>query len=60
MKKMKITQVKSKIGQTERQKKTLQALGLRKMHQSIVVEANPQIQGMIEKVRHLLEVEEVK
>lgn len=60
MKKMKITQVKSKIGQTGRQKKTLQALGLRKMHQSIVVEANPQIQGMIEKVRHLLEVEEVK
>ncbi|MDZ7741459.1 MAG: 50S ribosomal protein L30 [Bacteroidota bacterium] len=60
MKKLKITQVKSKIGHTERQKRTLQALGLRKMHQSIEVDANPQIQGMIEKVKHLLEVEEVK
>ncbi len=60
MKKLKITQVKSKIGHTERQKRTLQALGLRKMHQSIEVDATPQIQGMIEKVQHLLEVEEIK
>ncbi|MCF8229181.1 MAG: 50S ribosomal protein L30 [Bacteroidales bacterium] len=60
MKKLKVTQVKSKIGQSERQKRTLQALGLRKMHQSIELEATPQIQGMIDKVKHLLEVEEVK
>ncbi len=59
MAKIKITQVKSKIGSTERQKKTLQALGLRKMHHSVEVEGTPQILGMVTKVSHLLKVEKV-
>ncbi len=59
MAKIKITQVKSKIGSTERQKKTLEALGLKKLHSSVEVEATPQIKGMVNKVSHLLNVEEV-
>ena len=59
MKKVKIKQIKSGIGRTERQKRTLQALGLKRMHHEIEVEGTPQIMGMIEKVRHLLIVEEV-
>jgi large subunit ribosomal protein L30 len=60
MAKIKITQVKSEIGSTERQKKTLEALGLRKLHRTVEMEATPQIQGMVSKVSHLLTVEEVK
>lgn len=59
MAKIRITQVKSKIGSTERQKKTLQALGLRKLNSSVEVEATPQIKGMVNKLSHLLNVEEV-
>jgi large subunit ribosomal protein L30 len=59
MKKLKIKQIKSGIGQTWRQKQTLVALGLRKMQQEKEVEATPQILGMIEKVRHLVKVEEI-
>ncbi len=59
MKKVKIKQIKSGIGRPERQKRTLQALGLRRMHHSIEIEATPQIMGMIEKVKHLLAIEEV-
>lgn len=43
----------------ERQKKTLAALGLKKMHQSIEHEATPQIQGMVNAVKHLVKVEEI-
>jgi len=57
MTKIKITQVRSRIGSTPRQKKTLDALGLRKMHRTVEVEATPQILGMVEKVRHLVNVE---
>ncbi len=57
MAKIKITQIKSKIGSTARQKQNLEALGLRKMHQTVVHEDNPQIMGMINKVRHLVKVE---
>lgn len=60
MKKYKISQVKSSIGRPERQKKTLQALGLRKLHNPVVVTGTPQLLGMIEKVKHLLSVEEVQ
>ena len=60
MGKVKITQVKSKIKQPARQKKTLTALGLRKMNQVVEHDATPQILGMIAKVNHLLKVEEVK
>ncbi len=59
MAKIKITQVKSKIGSTQRQKRTLEALGLRKMHNSVEVEATPQILGMVTKVSHLLKVEKL-
>lgn len=60
MAKVKVTQVKSGIDRSERQKRTLLALGLRKMHQTVEHEATPQIQGMITKVAHLVKVEEVK
>ncbi|HEU4552613.1 MAG TPA: 50S ribosomal protein L30 [Chitinophaga sp.] len=60
MAKIKITQVKSGIDRPERQKLTLKALGLSKMHSSVEVEATPQIKGMVRKVDHLVKVEEVK
>lgn len=60
MAKVKVKQVKSKIDKPARQKKTLQALGLRKMNQVVEHEATPQILGMIAKVQHLVSVEEVK
>ena len=59
MKKIKITQVKSGIDRSERQKQTLIALGLKKLNASREVEATPQILGMIDKVAHLVKVEEI-
>jgi len=58
MKKIKVTQVKSIIDRPERQKRTMQALGLTKMHSTVEKEATPQILGMITKVNHLVKVEE--
>ena len=60
MGKIKVTQVKSRIGQTVRQKRTLDALGLRKMNQTVVLEGTPQVMGMVKKISHLLKVEEAK
>ena len=60
MAKIKITQIRSKIGSSERQKRTLDALGLRKIDASVKVEGTPQILGMVTKVRHLVTVEKVK
>ena len=60
MGKIKVTQVKSAIKRTVRQKRTLEALGLRKLHQTVEHEATPQVLGMVDKVAHLVEVEEVK
>jgi large subunit ribosomal protein L30 len=60
MSKIKITQVKSGIDRPERQKLTLKALGLKKMHATKEVEATPQILGMVRTVEHLVIVEEVK
>ena len=57
MAKIKITQVKSGIDRSYKQKLTLEALGLRKMHRSKEVEATPQILGMVKKVSHLVTVE---
>jgi large subunit ribosomal protein L30 len=57
MSKVKITLVKSPIDKTKRQKDTLKALGFRKMHQTVEHENNPQIQGMIRVVNHLIQVE---
>ena len=59
MKKIKITQVKSGIDRSERQKLTLKALGLNKLNASKEAEATPQILGMIRKVDHLVKVEEL-
>jgi len=59
MAKIKITQVKSGIDRSERQKLTLKALGLKKMHAAKEVEATPQILGMVNKVSHLVTVEEI-
>lgn len=57
-KKIKITLVRSPIGATERHKRTVRALGLRKMHQSVVAEDNAAVRGMVNSVTHLLKVEE--
>lgn len=60
MTKIRITQVRSKINRPERQKRTLQALGLRKMNQTIELEATPQVLGMVKKVSHLVKIEDNK
>jgi large subunit ribosomal protein L30 len=59
MTKLRITQIRSAINRPARQKKTLVALGLKKLNRSKEVEATPQILGMIEKVKHLVKVEEI-
>jgi len=59
MAKLKITQVKSSIGSTKRQKLTLEALGLKKLNRPVIHEATPQIVGMVNKMSHLISVEEV-
>ncbi|OSZ80310.1 50S ribosomal protein L30 [Chitinophagaceae bacterium IBVUCB2] len=59
MKKLKITLVKSPIDRSERQKLTVQALGLGKTNSTKEVVATPQVLGMIRKVDHLLKVEEI-
>lgn len=58
MAKIKITQVKSVIDRPKRQKATMRALGFLKMNQTIVHEGTPQILGMVDKVRHLITIEE--
>ena len=58
-KKLRIKQVRSKIGHPIDQKRTLEALGLRKINHERTVVATPQILGMIEKVKHLITVEEI-
>ena len=59
MAKIKIKKVRSEINRPERQKRTLLALGLRKINQTVEVEATPQILGMVNKVKHLVDVEEI-
>jgi large subunit ribosomal protein L30 len=58
MTKIKVTQIRSRIGSSSRQKKTLDALGLRKMNKTVELEGSPQILGMVNKVKHLVKVEE--
>ena len=57
--KLKITQVKSIIGRPESQKLTIRALGLKRLNQSVIHDDRPEIKGMINKVIHLLKVEEL-
>ncbi len=59
MGKIKITQVKSSIDRSKRQKATLEALGLRKINHSVEHDTSPQIIGMVNKVQHLVKVEEL-
>lgn len=59
MAQIKVTKVRSAINRTARQKKTLEALGLRKINQVKVHENNPAVMGMIAKVQHLVTVEEI-
>ena len=58
MKKIKIKQIKSRIGSPKDQKKTLDALGLRRMNRIVEHNATPQILGMVNKVKHLITVVE--
>ncbi len=60
MAKIRVTQVKSKIGRPESQKRTILALGLKKINHSVEHETTPQVLGMVKKVAHVLKVEEVK
>ncbi|MBK7440581.1 MAG: 50S ribosomal protein L30 [Bacteroidetes bacterium] len=59
MSKIKVTLVKSTTDRPKRQKATMIALGLRKMHHSVEVEATPQIIGMVKAVQHLVKVENI-
>ena len=60
MKKVRITQIRSGIGRPQDQKDTLKSLGLRKMHQSVEVDMdNLCLAGMVNKVAHLLKIEEI-
>ncbi|MEJ2305974.1 MAG: 50S ribosomal protein L30 [candidate division WOR-3 bacterium] len=56
---LRVKQIKSSIGSNKRQKRTLKALGLKKINDSVIHEDNPVIRGMISKVSHLVEMEEV-
>lgn len=60
MGKIKVTQVKSAIKRTQNQKRTLEALGLRRLGQVVEHENTPNILGMVNKVNHLVSVEETK
>ena len=59
MKKIKIKQVKSAVDRSTRQKRSLEALGLHKMHQTVEHEATPQILGIVDSIQHLVSVEEL-
>lgn len=59
MSKIRIKQIKSRIKYSERQQRTILALGLRKINQSVETDATPQILGMIQKVKHLVSVEKL-
>lgn len=60
MAKLQITLKRSLIGRTENQKATVAALGLRKIHQTVVKEDNAAMRGMVEKVKHMVEVKEIQ
>ena len=60
MPKLKVTQVRSQIGQSQRHRGTLRALGLGRIGRSAEHEESPQLAGMLRKVRHLVEIEEAR
>jgi len=59
-KQLQITLVRSLIGREESQRITVRTLGLRKMHQTVVHNDNPAIRGMVNKVKHLVQVKEIE
>ena len=59
-KKIKITQIRSIINHTEKQKRTIEALGLHRINHSVIQAATPQILGMVNRVKHLVNVEEIE
>ena len=59
-KQIQITLKRSTIGRPETQRRTVQSLGLRRLHQTVVKEDNPAIRGMVTKVIHLVDVKEVE
>lgn len=60
MSKLKVTQIRSTIEKPERQKRVMEALGLRKLHSSVIHNDTPSVKGMINAVLHLVKVEKVK
>ena len=60
MTKVRIKQIKSKIDRSKNQKRTLEALGLKKINQVVEHQATPQIMGMVNVVSHLVEFEKIK
>jgi large subunit ribosomal protein L30 len=58
-KQLKITQVRSGIGKLEAQKRTIKALGIKKMHDTVIHNDTPAIRGMVTSIKHLIKVEEV-
>jgi len=58
-KQLKITWTKSTMGQPETQRRTIRSLGLRKLHHTVIKEDTPQLRGQINKVKHLVTVEEI-
>lgn len=56
-KKVKVTLVRSPVGQMDRHRQCVRGLGLRRMHQSVELEDTPAVRGMINKVRYLLAIE---
>ncbi len=60
MAKLKITQARSTVNTSGKQRRTLEALGLRRMHHTVTHEDTPVTRGMIDRVRHLVDVEELK
>lgn len=59
-KKLSVTLVKSPAGRLVKQQRTVQALGLKKVHQSVTVDDTPAMRGMIHVVNHLVEVQEIQ
>ncbi|MBN1877324.1 MAG: 50S ribosomal protein L30 [Anaerolineae bacterium] len=59
-KNLRITLVRSPIGYSIRQKRTIRALGLRKMNQTVIRPDNPAVRGMVFKISHLVSVEEIE
>jgi large subunit ribosomal protein L30 len=60
MAKLRVTQVRGVVGRPERQRETIRALGLKRIRDAVVKDDRPEIRGMIAKVAHLVEVEEVE